>query len=291
MNRYSSELRARGNGLALVPTMGALHEGHLSLVRHAQPEADAVVVSIFVNPAQFGPREDYARYPRDLGRDLELLKPFAVAAVFAPEAAVIYPPGFDTFVEPGALAQKFEGAVRPGHFRGVATVVVKLFNIVQPEIICFGQKDFQQAVIVRRLIKHLNLGVQLVVGPIVRDSDGVAMSSRNSYLSDEDRAAARVLYQSLRRAQQCFAAGETRRQEIVEEMQTVLGREPRVTPDYAVVVEPHCLEPVDRVEPGAVALVAAHVGPARLIDNLILAPAGTSDEERLRLVFESTRGL
>jgi len=287
MSRYSRELHAKGRRLALVPTMGALHAGHLSLVRRAQSEADAVVVSIFVNPTQFGPGEDYTRYPRNIERDLELLKPFQVAAVFAPDAAAMYPPGFDAFVEPGALAQKFEGAVRPGHFRGVATVVVKLFNIVQPDVACFGQKDFQQAVIVRRLIADLNLGVRLVVGPIVRESDGVAMSSRHAYLSTEDRAAARVLYQSLRQAQQCFEAGETEGQRIAEAVQMMIEREPRVKPDYAAVVELRCLEPVERVTPGTVALVAAHVGPTRLIDNLILAPAGTSDEERLRLAFRT----
>ncbi|HEV2492976.1 MAG TPA: pantoate--beta-alanine ligase [Terriglobia bacterium] len=285
MGRYSRELHAKGRQLALVPTMGALHEGHLSLVRRAQCEADAVVVSIFVNPTQFGPDEDYTRYPRNIERDLELLEPFQVAAVFQPDVQSMYPPDFDGFVEPGALAQKFEGAVRPGHFRGVATVVVKLFNIVQPDVACFGQKDFQQAVIVRRLIADLNLGIRLVLGRIVREPDGVAMSSRHAYLSAEDRVAARVLGQSLSRAQQRFAAGETRSEAIVEEMKTVMGSEARVMLDYAAVVDPYRLEPVERVAAGAVALVAARVGPARLIDNLILAPAGASDEERLRLVF------
>lgn len=285
MKKAASALRAGGRTLALVPTMGALHAGHLSLVSRAQREADAVVVSIFVNPTQFGPSEDYARYPRNLDHDLELLSPFGIAAAFVPDAAAMYPPGFDSFVEPGALAQKFEGAVRPGHFRGVATVVVKLFNIVQPDAACFGQKDFQQAVIVRRLIEHLNLAVRLVVGPIVREPDGVAMSSRHAYLSAEDRAAARILYQSLRRAQQCFEAGETRGEAIVEEMKTVLNSELRVAPDYAAVVDPYRLEPVTRAEAGTAALIAARVGPTRLIDNLILAPAGTTDEERLRLAF------
>ena len=285
MRNAARALRAGGRTLALVPTMGALHAGHLSLVRRARSEADAVAVSIFVNPTQFGPGEDYTSYPRHIERDLELLQPFQVAAVFAPDAAAMYPPGFDAFVEPGALAQKFEGVARPGHFRGVATVVVKLFHIVQPDVACFGQKDFQQAVIVRRLIENLNVGVRLAVGPIVRESDGVAMSSRHAHLSAEDRAAARVLYQSLRRAHQCFEAGETRGEAIVEEMRAVLSSELRVKPDYAVPVDPLRLEPVERVTPGTVALVAAHVGPTRLIDNLILAPAGTSDEERLRLAF------
>lgn len=274
-----------GRRVALVPTMGALHAGHLSLVRRARCEADAVVVSVFVNPTQFGPGEDYTRYPRDVERDIELLRPFEVAAVFAPEAAAMYPPGFDAFIEPGALAQKLEGAARPGHFRGVATVVVKLFNIVRPDAACFGQKDFQQAVIVRRLIENLNLGVRMLVCPIVRESDGAAMSSRHAYLSSGDRAAARVLWQSLSRAQQCFEAGETDGKAIVEEMQAALKCEPRVTPDYAAIVEPRGLEPVERAEPGTVALVAARVGPTRLIDNLILAPAGMSDEDRLRLAF------
>jgi pantoate--beta-alanine ligase len=285
MRRFSRGLHAQGRMIALVPSMGALHEGHASLVRRASSECDAVVVSIFVNPAQFGPGEDYACYPRSLEHDLDLLVSLRVDAAFAPDAAEVYPPGFDTSVEPGALAASLEGAVRPGHFRGVATMVLKLFNLVQPDVACFGQKDYQQAVIVERLIRDLNLDVRLVVCPIVREPDGLARSSRNAQLGAEDRQAATVLYRSLQRAQALVEAGETRALVIGEEMKCVLAAEPRAAGDYAEIVEPRSLEPVQCVAPGSVALVAARLGPVRLIDNLILGPASISDEERIRWVF------
>ena len=262
MKSVAREIRAQGKSLALVPTMGALHEGHLSLVRRARRECDVVVVSIFVNPAQFGTGED------------------------APGATEIYPQGFDTFIEPGALAASLEGAARPGHFRGVATVVLKLFNIVRPDVACFGQKDFQQALLIRHLARDLNLDVRLAICPIVREPDGLAQSSRNAYLDAEDRRAALALYRSLRRAQELVDAGETEARLIVEEMGKVFAAEPRVTPDYAVVVEPARLSPVQRVTPGCVALVAARVGSTRLIDNWIIAPPGTSDDERIQLALE-----
>ena len=194
VRRFSHQARGQGRSLGLVPTMGALHEGHLSLVRKARSEYDSVVVSIFVNPTQFGPREDLGRYPRDLQRDLGLLTPFKIDAVFAPDARAMYPSGFDTFVDPGAAAQPLEGALRPGHFRGVATVVLKLLNLVQPSTAYFGQKDFQQAMVIRRLIEDFNLEVRLVLCPIVRQPDGLAMSSRNAYLSTDERVAALALF-------------------------------------------------------------------------------------------------
>jgi pantoate--beta-alanine ligase len=285
MRRFSRAVRAQGRTLALVPTMGALHEGHLSLAGRATDECDVAAVSIFVNPAQFTPGEDYARYPRNLECDLDLLVPRQVDAAFAPDAAQIYPPGFDTFVEPGRLAEKLEGAARPGHFRGVATVVVKLLNIVQPDVVCFGQKDFQQAVIVRHLIRDLNLDVRMAVCPVVREPDGLARSSRNAYLDAEDRPAARVLHQSLERARELAEAGEIDARLIVQEMRKTLGREPGVATDYATIVDATDLEPVERVERGSVALVAARAEAVRLIDNLILGPAGATDEDRLELVF------
>ncbi len=290
MKGASRGLRATRRRLALVPTMGALHEGHLSLVRRAKSECDAVVVSIFINPTQFGPSEDFAGYPRSLERDLDLLAPLQVDAAFTPGAADMYPARFDTYVEPGALALTLEGAARPGHFRGVMTAVLKLFNIVQPQVACFGQKDFQQAVIIRRLIRDLDLDVRMVVCPTVRETDGLAMSSRNAYLSGEDRPAALALYGSLERVEELARAGETRTEVVLEEMKRVVVREPRAKLDYAVIVDPERLEPIERVEPGSVALVAAQVGRARLIDNLILGPAGASDEERLRLAFERGAG-
>ena len=286
MKSVAREIRAQGKSLALVPTMGALHDGHLSLARRARRECDAVVVSIFVNPTQFGTGEDFTRYPRNLEQDLDLLAPLQVDAAFAPGATEIYPQGFDTFIEPGALAAPLEGAARPGHFSGVATVVVKLFNIVRPDVACFGQKDFQQALLIRHLARDLNLDVRLAICPIVREPDGLAQSSRNAYLDAEDRRAALALYRSLRRAQELVDAGETEARLIVEEMGKVFAAEPRVAPDYAVVVEPARLSPVQRVTPGCVALVAARVGSTRLIDNWIIAPPGTSDDERIQLALE-----
>jgi pantoate--beta-alanine ligase len=272
----------------LVPTMGALHEGHLSLVRRARRECAAAMVSIFVNPAQFGPREDLGRYPRDLERDLGLLAPFNVDAVFAPDAGAMYPAGFDTFVDPGAAAQPLEGALRPGHFRGVATVVVKLFNLVRPSTAYFGQKDFQQAIVVRRLIEDFNLEVRLVLCPIVREPDGLAMSSRNAYLSAQERMAALALFRALQRAEAAFCHGETCAEAIVGEMKNVIVSEPRLRLDYAAVVEAQTLAQPAMVKAGSVALVAATVGSTRLLDNLILASPGTNDEDRLQLALVTT---
>ena len=200
--------RAALGGLGLVPTMGYLHDGHLSLVARAKAECPAVAATIFVNPTQFGPNEDLARYPRDLPRDLRLLEAAGVDLVFAPEAAEIYPPGFDTQIVIGGVAEVLEGAVRPGHFAGVATVVAKLLNIVQPTRAYFGQKDAQQSVVIRRLVRDLNLPVEVIVAPTVREADGLALSSRNSYLTPEQRAAAPVIYRALTVARERFAAGE-----------------------------------------------------------------------------------
>ena len=197
LQSYVRELRSRGRSLALVPTMGALHEGHQSLIRRAKQQCDAVVVSIFINPTQFTSDEDFTAYPRDLHKDANTLKSLNVDGIFAPPPEDIYPAEFDTFVEPGKLAAPFEGASRPGHFRGVTTIVLKLFNLVQPDIAYFGQKDFQQVQIIRRLVEDFNLNLRLVVCPIVRDPDGLALSSRNVLLSREQRQAATVLHRSL----------------------------------------------------------------------------------------------
>jgi len=280
----SRQARGQGRSLGLVPTMGALHEGHLSLVAKARSECRSVVVSIFVNPTQFGPREDLGRYPRDLERDLGLLAPFQIDAVFAPDAAAMYPSGFDTFVDPGAVSQPLEGALRPGHFRGVATVVLKLLNLVDPSTAYFGQKDFQQAMVIHRLIEDFNLDVRLALCPIVREPDGLAMSSRNAYLSAEERIMSLGLSHALRRAETVFCHGETRTEAVVEEMKRVIAAEPCLQLDYAVVADPQTLAPPPVVTAGAVALIAARVGSTRLLDNLILAPPGTNDEDRLHLV-------
>lgn len=270
MRRLARDLRGRGQVVALVPTMGALHEGHLSLVRRARADGGALVVSIFVNPTQFGPGEDLSRYPRNLDRDCELLAPFGPDAVFAPQASDMYPDGFDTRVEPGKAAQVLEGAVRPGHFGGVATVVLKLFSLIAPDAAYFGQKDFQQVAIIRRMVEDFNLSARIVVCPTVREPDGLALSSRNAYLDAEHRRAAPALYRSLVAARELFEAGETRVAALVDAMRAVIAGEPIVQLDYAAVVSEDSMQAVERAEAGNVALVAARVGPARLIDNVIL---------------------
>ena len=285
MQEFVRQTRGAGKSLALVPTMGALHEGHFSLVRQAKRHCDVVVVSIFANPTQFGPGEDFARYPLNLEEDPELLRPYSVDSTFAPSTTEMYPEGFQTFVEPGAIAAPLEGAFRPGHFRGVVTVVLKLFNIVKPDVACFGQKDFQQALVIRRMVEDLNLGVRLVICPIARDPDSLAKSSRHAYLSAEDRQAALALRRSLCRAKELVAAGQTEAQNLLEEMRKVFAGEPRARLDYIAIVDPLRLQPVEQVTPGCVALVAARVGPARLIDNLIFGPPGASEETLLGLAL------
>ena len=267
---FSARGRRADRRLGLVPTMGALHEGHLSLVRRAREECDLVVVSIFVNPAQFGPTEDYRQYPRNPEQDMRMLEPLGVIGVFAPEAGEMYPSGFDTWVAPGEAAESMEGTHRPGHFRGVATVVGKLLNIVQPQAAYFGQKDYQQMVIVRRMVRDLNLDIDIVLCPIVREEDGLALSSRNHYLKGEDRRAARVLSCSLKKAETLAASGERDAEKIVAGMKKIFAAEPRAQLEYAEIVDGETLAPLKRLQPGSVALVAARVGPARLIDNAIL---------------------
>ena len=257
--------------LGLAPTMGALHDGHLALVRRGRAENAALAVSIFVNPAQFGAGEDLSRYPRDLARDLALLEAEGVDLVFAPPVAEIYPPGFDTWIEPGAIAARLEGAARPGHFRGVATVVAKLFNIIRPDRAYFGQKDGQQAAVIRQLIRDLNLGVDLVVVPTVRDRDGLALSSRNAYLSPEQRAAAPVLYRALQRSEQLFAAGVVDVEVLRQEIRRVLVEEPLIDGiDYISVAAADTLEELDTITGRAMVSAAVRFGGTRLIDNVVV---------------------
>ena len=279
------EVRAHGKSLALVPTMGALHEGHLSLIRRAKQQCDTVAVSIFVNPHQFNSDEDFARYPRDLAQDTETLQALNVDAILAPEEEDLYPPGFDTFVEPCHLAEPFEGAARPGHFRGVATVVLKLLNLVQPDIAYFGQKDFQQVQVIRRLVEDLNVNVRLVICPTVRDTDGLALSSRNTLLRPAARKAAAVLRRSLVRAEELVHAGKVQARNLLPAMRQVVKQQPLVALDYLALVDPSRLEPVDVVSVGTVALIAARVDEVRLIDNLILGPPGASPDELLQMAF------
>ena len=261
-----------GRTVGLVPTMGALHEGHLSLVRMAKAQCDLVAVSIFVNPLQFGPNEDLAKYPRSFNRDRELLEREGVNFIFAPTVEEMYPAGAVTYVTVEGLSDKLCGRSRPGHFRGVATVVAKLFNIVEPNLAFFGQKDATQSTVIRRMVADLNIPVQVVVGPIVRQADGLALSSRNAYLDAAQRKSALVLYRSLRVAQEQFNQGERREQALIEAGKRTFEQEPAVRLDYFEIVDPETLDPVDDLSRGALVAVAAFVGNARLIDNITLGP-------------------
>ena len=265
------QARARFVRLGLVPTMGYLHEGHLSLVRQARAECGAVAVSIFVNPTQFGPREDLARYPRNLERDLELLRQEQVDLVFVPSVAEIYPDGFSTFVDVRDVTEVLEGAVRPGHFQGVATVVCKLFNIAQPTRAYFGQKDAQQTVVVRKMARDLDMPLDVVVAPTMREPDGLAMSSRNVYLSAEQRRAATVLIRALFAAGEHYAAGERDAEALRRAMRAVLETEPLASPEYVSVADPLTLKELEHVgQLGALCSLAVRFGATRLIDNMVL---------------------
>jgi pantoate--beta-alanine ligase len=266
--------RGAGKRIGLVPTMGALHEGHLSLVRASRAECDFTLVTIFVNPTQFGPSEDLARYPRQLARDVELLAELGVDLVFAPEAEEIYPPGFSTYVEPPACAAALEGDFRPGHFRGVATVVLKLLNLAGADAAYFGHKDYQQSLVVRQMVRDLNVPVEIRVCPTVREADGLALSSRNVYLGPQERERALAISRCLRRAAELVAGGERDAAAVRAEMQRVLLEGDVTDVDYVAVVEPDSLAPVTRIDSPVIALIAARVGRTRLIDNLRLAPPG-----------------
>jgi pantoate--beta-alanine ligase len=263
--------RAEAGQLGLVPTMGYLHAGHLSLVERARAECETVAASIFVNPTQFAPHEDFDSYPRDQERDLELLRAAGVDLVLAPETAEVYPPGFDTVVDVRGVTEMLEGTARPGFFRGVATVVCKLLNIVQPERAYFGQKDAQQAVVIRKLVRDLNIPVEIIVGATVREPDGLAMSSRNAYLSPEERQSAPVLFRALSTAQQQYEAGERDAEKLRQTMRAVLDAEPLAQTEYVSTADPDTLRELAHVdERGALLSMAVKIGPARLIDNLVL---------------------
>lgn len=252
--------------------MGALHEGHLSLVRAARAATDIVAASIFVNPTQFGPNEDLAKYPRSFDRDCELLRQEGVELVFAPSVEEMYPAGAVTWVTVESLSEKLDGRSRPGHFRGVTTVVSKLFHIVEPDSAFFGQKDAAQAAIIRRMVRDLNLPVNIVICPIVREPDGLAMSSRNAYLDSEQRERSLVLHRSLLRVQRLAGQGELGTAKLVMAGREEFAHEPSVRLDYFEVVDPDTLDPVETVSRGALVAVAAYVGSTRLIDNLLLKP-------------------
>ena len=262
----------QGHSLGFVPTMGYLHAGHISLVEMARRENDVVAVSIFVNPTQFGPNEDLSRYPRDLERDLSLLEEAGVEWVFTPSAEEIYPPGYSTYIEVDGVTEPLEGASRPGHFRGVATVVAKLFNLVQPHRAYFGQKDAQQVAVIRQMVRDLNFPLEIVVGQTLREKDGLAMSSRNVYLSPDERKAATVLYRALSAAKALWDTGERRSTLLRDAMNQVIQAEPMARPDYISVADTNTLQELNDSEDAteALASLAVRIGKTRLIDNIAL---------------------
>lgn len=255
--------------VGLVPTMGFLHDGHLSLIRRARDECKHVIVSIFVNPTQFGPKEDLAKYPRDLERDLRLIEPFT-DLVWTPTPEIMYPTGYQTWVEVEAMTSPLEGAMRPGHFKGVTTVVAKLFNAVQPHKAYFGQKDAQQAAVIRRMVRDLNFPIEIVVCPTQREADGLAMSSRNVYLDAEQRKAATVLFRSLSAAKELYEAGERDAKKIRGKMKEVLASEPLAEPQYVSCADYDSLEELDVIQGKILLSMAVFIGKTRLIDNFVL---------------------
>lgn len=274
LRREIGRWRKEGKRVGFVPTMGALHEGHLSLVGLARSKSDRVVASVFVNPAQFGPNEDFARYPRQPERDADLLKAAGCDLLFLPEVETMYPPGHTVYVDLGSPSEGLEGHFRPGHFRGVATVVALLFNLVQPDVAVFGEKDAQQLAVVRKLVRDLHFPVEIVPGPTLREADGLAMSSRNAYLNPEERRAAAVLHRSLRAAEAAIAAGERRGDEIRRILAEMLNSEPLARVEYAEVVDAETFQPVGTLKGRLVLPLAVRVGGTRLIDNLQLAVEG-----------------
>ncbi len=283
MKEAAAQARAEGRIVGLVPTMGALHEGHLSLVHRAQEDCMPVVVSLFVNPAQFGPKEDLARYPRTIEEDAARLTAMGADCLFAPESAEMYPRGFQSYVHVEGLSERLEGRSRPGHFRGVTTVVLKLLEIVRPHFAYFGRKDAQQARIIQQMVSDLNLDTQIVVCPIVREPDGLAMSSRNAYLKPDERRAATALYRALDAARKEMASGVRDALQLQTVMRRVLAAEPLVTPDYAEIVDADTFEPVMQIRRSCYVLQAAFLGSTRLIDNMFVEPGGDAAELRFHL--------
>ena len=279
MKEYARGVRGEGRVFGLVPTMGALHEGHTALVARARQECSRVIASVFVNQKQFGPNEDYKKYPRDLERDAEKLALAGVDVLFAPEAADVYPDGFRTYVNVEGIGERLEGRSRPGHFRGVATVVLKLFEIVQPHFAYFGRKDAQQVRIISEMARDLNLDAEIVVCPIVREADGLALSSRNVYLGGQERKAARVLHRALMAARNELAAGVRDAMQLQGVMRRIIEAEPLAVVDYAEIVSADTFEPVVRVARPCFAILAGFLGKTRLIDNLFIEPAPAGSEE------------
>jgi pantoate--beta-alanine ligase len=284
MKELAHKEHAANRILGLVPTMGALHEGHLSLIKRARQDCTSVAASIFVNPKQFGPVEDFAKYPRTQQTDTEKLAALGIQCVFIPEPAEMYPQDYSTYVNVDGIGERLEGRTRPGHFRGVSTVVLKLLQIVQPQFAYFGRKDAQQAAIISRMAKDLNLDAEIVVCPIVREADGLAMSSRNAYLNAADRQAATVLHRALQAVQNEWHKGARDALQLQSAMRRVLEQEPRAKIDYAEIVDARTFQPVTHVARSSFALLAAKFGETRLLDNLLIKfNAGNSNEPRIEL--------
>jgi pantoate--beta-alanine ligase len=276
MKQVARKMRTEGRVVGLVPTMGALHDGHASLVRAAQQQCQPVVVSVFVNPKQFGPNEDFEKYPRPIEADRALLEGLQVPYLFAPLAAEMYPNGFRTSVSVEGLGERLEGRSRPGHFRGVTTIVLKLFEIAQPHFAYFGRKDAQQVRLIRQMARDLNLDTEIVVCPIVRDADGLALSSRNAYLKGDQRRAATVLYRALDAARHDIVAGERDAVRLAGVLRKKIEAEPLATADYVEIVDAETFEPVSRLQRACLALLAVFVGSTRLIDNMLVEEQGDS---------------
>ncbi len=285
MKTYAKIMRKGNRLIGFVPTMGYLHEGHLSLIRAARKQTDVVIVSIFVNPIQFGPSEDFARYPRNIKRDEELCKSCGVDVVFYPRKEDMYPKGFSTYVEVENLTEELCGKSRPGHFRGVTTVVMKLFEIIKPDIAYFGQKDAQQAFVIKKMIEDMNMDITLKIMPTVREADGLAMSSRNTYLTKSERKSATVLYRSLSTAEELIRSGEKNAKNIIKKMRALIEKEPSIKIDYISIVDTKLLKSVPVVKDEVLIALAAFAGKTRLIDNIIVNP------KELGKIHETAAGL
>jgi pantoate--beta-alanine ligase len=279
MKEYARGARAEGRVIGLVPTMGALHDGHKALVKRARQECSSVVASVFVNPKQFGPKEDYKKYPRDLEKDVKTLGDVGVDALFAPDVSDVYPEGFRTYVNVEGISERLEGCSRPGHFRGVSTVVLKLFEIVQPHFAYFGRKDAQQVRIISEMTRDLNLDTEIVVCPVIREADGLALSSRNAYLNDAERKAATVLHRALVTVRDESSAGVRDALQLQTVMRRIIEAEPLATVDYAELVSAGTFEPVVRVARPCYAVLAVFIGKTRLIDNLLIEPSPPGSDD------------
>jgi len=268
MQKISTALKRKGKIIGFVPTMGYLHQGHLSLIKLAKKKSDVVVVSIFVNPLQFGPKEDFKRYPRDLKRDTSLARQAGCNILFVPSQRQMYPERYTSYVNVEKLSDTLEGKFRTGHFKGVATVVAKLFNIVQPDLAFFGQKDAQQVVIIQKMVQDLNFNLKIIVGSTIRDPSGLALSSRNSYLAEDERKTASVLFQSLLKAKSIIEQGERNSSKVIHEMEKMILSQPKTIIDYIGITDSQTLEPLEKISGEVLITMAVYVGSTRLIDNL-----------------------